>query len=331
MKIAKIINQDESVGTVDPSDLDTAQKVYQQCFQLQPKEKVLIVTDKHKKSEASIFFKAAQLAEHQTAMVLIKDMTENAQEPPTTVTKMMEAADVCLLITNFSLSHTRARAQATESGSRIASMPGLTTSMFPALGTDYQQLAKKSHQLANLLTASHNIAITSPAGTKLTASIKDRTGHYDDGNLIEAGSFSNLPAGEAYIAPIELETNGIIVFDGSLAGIDLDRPVTVTVKDGTAVEVSGGKAAAKLLTAMEQVGTQAKIAAEIGIGVNPLARVRADILESEKAFGTVHVAFGDNIGMGGDNEANFHTDGLILKPTVELDKQTVLRLGKFQL
>ena len=61
----------------------------------------------------------------------------------------------------------------------------------------------------------------------------------DDGNLQEPGAFGNLPAGEAYIAPLETVGDGTIVFDGGLAGYGLLRaPVRVRVEAGRVVDVS---------------------------------------------------------------------------------------------
>jgi leucyl aminopeptidase (aminopeptidase T) len=41
-------------------------------------------------------------------------------------------------------------------------------------------------------------------------------------------------------------------------------------------------------------------------------------------IGTVHVAFGSNVGIGGVNVAGVHIDAVMLRPTVELDGEPVL-------
>lgn len=50
---------------------------------------------------------------------------------------------------------------------------------------------------------------------------------------------------------------------------------------------------------------------ELGIGTNYAARLTGVILEDEKAYQTVHIAFGTNIGFGGTNKADCHIDGII--------------------
>ncbi len=55
----------------------------------------------------------------------------------------------------------------------------------------------------------------------------------DTGFLHEKGSFGNLPAGEAFIAPVEGRSEGKLVFDGSFAGVDvLENPIELAVEEG---------------------------------------------------------------------------------------------------
>jgi leucyl aminopeptidase (aminopeptidase T) len=43
------------------------------------------------------------------------------------------------------------------------------------------------------------------------------------------------------------------------------------------------------------------------------------VLLDEKAAGTVHMAIGDDHGIGGDVEAPIHLDGILTDPTVFVD------------
>jgi leucyl aminopeptidase (aminopeptidase T) len=51
--------------------------------------------------------------------------------------------------------------------------------------------------------------------------------------------------------------------------------------------------------------------AEVGIGVNPSARLTGNSILDEKSLGTAHVAFGGNTGFGGANAASVHIDGIM--------------------
>lgn len=71
-----------------------------------------------------------------------------------------------------------------------------------------------------------------------------------------------------------------------------------------------------------------RLLAEFGIGTNPSARVIGNILEDEKAYGTIHVAFGSNNTFGGTIEAGVHLDCVTLKPTVLFDQELIISDGK---
>ena len=52
------------------------------------------------------------------------------------------------------------------------------------------------------------------------------------------------------------------------------------------------------------------------------------MLEDEKVIGTTHLAFGTSVGMGGVNVAGVHIDGILRRPTLELDGERVLHDGR---
>ncbi|HRR02276.1 MAG TPA: peptidase M17, partial [Treponemataceae bacterium] len=53
---------------------------------------------------------------------------------------------------------------------------------------------------------------------------------------------------------------------------------------------------------------------ELGIGLNPAAEIRGNMLEDEKAFHTCHFAIGSNYDR--DAEAMIHLDCLVKNPTI---------------
>jgi leucyl aminopeptidase (aminopeptidase T) len=252
-------------------------------------------------------------------LVYVENMTQNGQEPSTEIAQKMIEADVALLATHFSLSHTRARDAATKQGTRVASMPGITFDMLDRTSTaDYDTINTQSTILAEKLTKAHSFKITSKEGTNLSGSLKARTGLADGGILHNSGDMGNLPAGEAFIAPVEDSVNGTLVIDASLADVTLDSPITLTIKNGKITEISGKVAAKEFEKQLNKVGESARVIAELGIGTNPTVDAFGDVLEAEKALGTCHIAFGDNVSMGGTNNAPFHSDGVVLMPTLVL-------------
>ena len=65
------------------------------------------------------------------------------------------------------------------------------------------------------------------------------------------------------------------------------------------------------------------------IGTNEAAILNGIILEDEKVYGTVHIAFGTNTSFGGVNKAECHMDGIILRPTLYLDNEKIIEDGVF--
>jgi leucyl aminopeptidase (aminopeptidase T) len=147
--------------------------------------------------------------------------------------------------------------------------------------------------------------------------------------LREKGQWGNLPTGEAYLAPLEGRSNGLVVVDGSMAGVGMvDRPIHIVVRDGYATDISGGEAARRLVALLEPHGRDGRNVAEFGIGTNDRAILTGLILEDEKVMGTIHIAFGDNKSMGGSVRVASHLDGLIKAPTVWFDDRKIMEAGR---
>ena len=108
----------------------------------------------------------------------------------------------------------------------------------------------------------------------------------------------------------------------------LEAPVTITIRDGRAVAIEGGPSAARLRAIVDSV-VDADNIGEIGIGLNPAARIGDEITEAKKAFGTVHVALGNSANeYGGLVECDVHLDGLVMSPTIEFDGVPVVVDGR---
>ena len=180
-----------------------------------------------------------------------------------------------------------------------------------------------------MLTEAETARVVTPFGTDFTMSLKGRVGEDDCGVYNTPGAFGNLPAGEAYIAPLEGTANGTLVYDASMGGIGLlDDPIRVTVENGEAVKVEGGKEAEQLNAMLEEAGRPGRNIAELGIGTNRGASLNGSVLEDEKVLGTIHIALGDNANFGGTVQAECHLDGLLTHPDLYLDGELVMKDGK---
>ena len=132
------------------------------------------------------------------------------------------------------------------------------------------------------------------------------------------------------MAPVEGTSNGVFVVDGSMAGLGLikNANIKIEVENGYATKITGGKMASKLKQQLDGVGKQARNIAEFGIGTNDSAKLSGILLEDEKVMGTIHIALGNNVSMGGSVNVPIHLDGIIKKPTVYLDGKMIMENGK---
>lgn len=284
-------------------------------------ERVLVVTDPPRRSLGELFARGALRATDRVRLLVMPEADDHGSEPPTQVAAAMAAADVCFLPTSKSLSHTHARQNASAAGARVASMPSITYEMaMRTLRVDYRDIARRSEALADLLTAADSVRLTAPGGTDLRLDLKGRTGFADTGVFTAPGAFGNLPAGEAFIAPLEGRARGTLVFDAALPVDDpgdavADEPMVIEVSDGLARQITG-PGAQDLQAIIDRLGDGARNIAELGIGTNPATRISGNVLECEKVVGTAHVALGNSLHIGGAIDVPFHSDGVINKPTI---------------
>lgn len=301
------------------------------CMGVSEGEKVLVVTDEKLRT---IGFALREASLRLTPEVLLVEMVarrSNGEEPPPPVATLMTLVDVVLCPTSKSLTHTDSRRAASAAGVRIATLPGVTEEiMVRCMNADYQQIAARTHKLCEMLEKTSAVRVTAPAGTDVTLPIAGRHAHASSGVFREKGQFGNLPTGEAYLAPLEGKSEGIVVVDGSMAGVGMvTEPIRIRIEDGYAVEITGGKEAASLEALLAPHGKDAYTVAEFGIGTNDKAILTGIILEDEKVMGTIHIAFGDNKSMGGSVRVASHLDGLVKRPTVWFDDQKIMEDGKF--
>ncbi len=223
-----------------------------------------------------------------------------------------------IALSNFSTSHTRFRDYLTGCMNvRYASMPLFDKAMLDgAMSADWAQVEGRTNRVIAKLLGSDTVIITSHNGTAISFSIKDREPQPDTGILTKPGSFGNLPAGEAFLAPVEDTAEGTLVLEWAPTH-KLRHPVELDVKGGRVVAVSGKNAFAKELSGTIAGNPLIGNIAELGIGTNDKAHRPDNILETEKILGTIHIALGDNSSFGGTVSVPFHEDFIFFKPTVE--------------
>jgi leucyl aminopeptidase (aminopeptidase T) len=230
-----------------------------------------------------------------------------------------EAVNAVIALSYFSTSHTRFRDLLNRvCGTRYASMPLFDEEMLKgAMRVDWEKMSKRIRVIAAAVEKSENIEIETPNGTSIAFSRKERPVMTDNGLITKPGSFSNLPAGEVFLAPLEGTAQGSLVLEWSPTR-KLRHSITLTVENGLVRNVEGKEEYVDFLNQKLSEKEENRNIAELGIGTNDRASRPDNILESEKIFGTIHIALGDNSSFGGNVSTQFHLDFVFFQPTVTL-------------
>lgn len=259
---------------------------------------------------------------------------QHGSEPPAEVAERLLDYDVVLAIPTYSISHTRARQEATKKGARLASMPGLEYDMLlddGPMAADYRAISEETERLAERLTEARVARVTTEYGTDITFSLEERAGGADTGIMADKGQWGNLPGGEAYIAPVEGTARGRLVLPAGWY-FELDENTEFEFADGYVISVKGGgkvgEGFRRLLSLEDDKLKPRRNCAELGIGTNPKAKKPDNVLEAEKIRGTVHIAIGDSSHLGGVTESDLHEDFVLPEPTLYLDGKVIIEKGK---
>lgn len=152
--------------------------------------------------------------------------------------------------------------------------------------------------------------------------------------VIQPGSWGNLPPGEVFCCPTPGGVSGEVVIDGSLHGAVLQGAdeALLIFEEGRLVGWLGEPASPVIAFCDEQALKGAargdenwKMFAEFGVGLNPaIASLTGNSLFDEKAFGTTHIALGDNFAFGHPIQSDIHADLVIVGSELVLDNHLVV-------
>lgn len=316
--------------SIDKELSDASVIALRDCMGLQSHETLLVVTDEIKRDIGLALHEAGKELCKESILIEIKSREINGEEPPHSVAEMMKLVDVVVCPTSKSLTHTDARRNAVKEGVRVGTMPGITVdTMARCLNADYDKIIGLTDFIADKMQGISTIRVVTEKGTDVTMPVKDRMIIRSKGVLRNKGESGNLPSGEVFLAPWEDKTQGRLVIDGSMASIGMIKtPIIIDIINGYAENITGGEEAQRLVQILDKSGRDARAVAEFGIGTNYKAKLTGLILEDEKVFGTIHIAFGNNITMGGRISVSSHLDGLVTEPDVYFDDQLIMKKGK---
>jgi leucyl aminopeptidase (aminopeptidase T) len=309
--------------------LKAGEKAVKQSLRLRKGENFLLVTDKEKMEIAEAFAYWAKELGAETTTYLITETLRPITQPTRLFAEIAERATAIAYMLDARIEEKPFRGYMVKTGmehGRICMMPGLTRDMMERLvNIDFKDMDQFTKKVIRALTDADDILVENPEGTRIQFSVKGRKWANDNGDISQKGMHGNLPAGECFTAPVEESFSGKLVI--SLIDDKLGRGV-MEFEKGRLVGFSGKGIAAVI----QNIGKDesGKIIGEFGIGTNRKARITANMLEAEKAFGTAHFAIGDSYGMG-KNRSQHHYDALVDKISIRTKGKTIVKDGKFLL
>ncbi|RAQ95328.1 aminopeptidase [Thermogemmatispora tikiterensis] len=220
---------------------------------------------------------------------------------------------------------------------RHGHMPGIDERlMAEGMCADYDQVYEITNKVYEIVRQAERIHVTSAKGSDLSATFHK---HWKwipcHGRYHEQGQWGNLPEGEVFTAPADV--NGVVVCDvlgdffSARYGV-LKHPVRITIKNGYATEVtSEDTAVAKELRDYLFSVPNGNRVGEFAIGtLISLKQPVGNLLQDEKIPG-LHIAFGNPYPeyTGADWDARIHVDVVPTTCTIEVDGRLIMRDGEF--
>jgi leucyl aminopeptidase (aminopeptidase T) len=307
------------------------QKLVRVNGRVQPEETVVVVTDPTLERYAEMVADEARAAGGTVTVCSMPVRRQDGAEPPEPVARAMAAADVVFSPVSISITHTRAMRRALEQGTRAILMTAYTDEILtsPALlETDFGAQVAVCRRIGEAFTRGGKVLLTSPRGTRLEFSIESREANVLT-NIPEPGQLAPVPDIEVNVVPVTGSAEGILISDASVPylGIGiLDQPIECIVEGGYIRSMEGGDQAIRLHEHLKSFGDPACFnVAELGVGLNPNARLTGEMLEDEGVLGTIHIGIGTSHTLGGEIVAPTHYDLLMWEPTIEVDGRVIQR------
>ena len=335
------------MGTIQ----EGAEQAVRNCAQVQPGERVVIITDLATEHIASALRGVAERISPGNVATLIlehygdrPDDGSNPLQLPDEIVEALEDADVSFFAATGKKGEVGSlRLPMTElildsKTLRHAHMPGITDELMRiGMCADYNEVQRLSARVEEIVKAARHITVTSAAGTDFIAEFSPSLRWVVADGVPKPGKYTNLPDGEVFTCPHNI-SESLVVVDGILGdyfsekyGLLEDAPVTLEVDNGRIRGISCDDE--QLLRELNEYIVQDENAnrfGEFAIGTNTgIDRLVGNMLQDEK-FPGIHVAVGHPSRMTGATwESTVHLDAVLKNVTIDVEGQTIMRDGEF--
>jgi len=304
--------------------------IVETCMGVKPGENVLLVTQEGFEETAEILGAEVSALGAKPLIKIVKG-SEMEVEPPQEVVDLMLSSDVILAVLDLKylqlFAHMNARARATEAGARVGLVPFI---LWDITEEDVLRIKRLTERLAEIMDRGSEAHVSTTLGTDLTMSIEGRPIQQLKAVFTEPREWGAVPFyAEAAVAPVEGTTQGTAVIDVFMERIGpIKQPMEWTIRNGRLVEIRGGEEAEMLKKIIGEADENATNIAELGVGTNHIFKNFTGTIGDKMVLGTVHLAIGKSINIGGKVMSNIHHDAVINKATLEIDGTKILDNGK---
>jgi leucyl aminopeptidase (aminopeptidase T) len=328
---------------IDPELLPGARNAVRVCLNIQPAERVTVITDRECEAiAASLVHEIEEVGAPHQCFVLEDVASRPLTGLPPIVAEDMERSQVSIFAVHVQENELRSRMEMTDIVNRRrmrhAHMVNINRQiMLEGMRADYQKVDRLSTKVLNLVQVASEIRATTPAGSDFRATLDPNYKWLKTSGLISPDKWGNLPGGEVFTTPGEV--NGTFVIDGVVGdylceryGSLEDAPLTVHVKNNRLVEASSDNRELRdAFWRYTHTDENSDRVGEFAIGTNiELTHVIGHILQDEK-FPGIHIAFGNPYGAhtGADWYSATHIDVVGTHFDIWVDGQQIMRNGAF--
>jgi aminopeptidase len=327
----------------DPEFTPGARNAVHVCLQVQPSEKVCVITDEETlEIAAAIVHELETMGAPYRAWVL-EDMAERPlMTLPQSILDDLEMSQVSIFAVQAQKNELKSRMQMTEVVNRRkirhAHMVNINRQiMLEGMRADFQKVDRLSQKVVDMVRKASTIRAKTAAGTDLTTDLNPNYRWLKTSGIISAETWGNLPGGEIFTTPGEV--NGTFVIDGVVGdylcakfGSLRETPLTIHVKNNRLTEAhSENRELEEDFWRYTHTDENSDRVGEFAIGTNiDLKDVIGQILQDEKYPG-VHIAFGNPYGAhtGAEWDSSTHIDVVGRKFDIWVDDEQIMRDGKF--
>ncbi len=333
------------MGTIEQG----VKQAVENCLKVQTGEKAVVITDTETLAIGSALKTAIEKITGQVQFFVMEDFGERPIAYPEAIDEAIQAADVSVYAAQGAKGELQTfrmhLLKAIEANGKLrhAHMIGITPQiMEQGMCSDYSEIQRISKLVYEKVKNAREIRVVTGKGGDFTAEFSPELHWIISDGDITPGHWKNLPDGEVFTAPINV--NGTVIIDGCLGDFFAERysslentPVIVEVKDGRAIEESlecnDEKLKQEFAKYLFETDENSHRVGEFAIGTNTgLTELIYNLLQDEK-FPGVHVAFGSPLPgkTGADWNSKAHVDGVIRNPTIHVDGDIIMDKGTFRL